>query len=189
MVVRPRIIYVMPLGYVDEEHLRCVAESISDHFGLPVEVMPDQGPPAYALDERRRQYNSNLILKRLIDLCPADGLKVLGITPYDLFSPIFAYVFGEAQFGGKCTVISSFRLAGDSGAETAHGCPPLGDRLEKEAIHELGHTFGIRHCSDPDCVMHYSTGVQCADRKFAFFCPACRDLMMWNMAGDLFLKV
>jgi len=59
--------------------------------------------------------------------------------------------------------------------------PPLSDRLEKEALHELGHTFGLRHCADSDCVMSYSKGVQCADRKFAVFCPACRDLMLWYM--------
>jgi len=189
MVVRPKIIYIAPLGDMEEEHLRCVAESITEQFGLRVLIMPNQGPPDYALDARRLQYNSNVILKRLMVLCPPDGVKILGVTPFDLFSPIFAHVFGEAQFGGKCTVISSFRLGGNPDSSNARGCPPLISRLEKEAIHELGHTFGLRHCSDPDCVMHYSTGLQCADRKFAFFCPPCRDLMLWNMAGDLFLKV
>jgi archaemetzincin len=189
MVIRPKIIYIAPMGDLAQEHLACVAESITEQFGTEVKVMPNLGPPAYAFNVNRGQYNSNAILKKLIELCPADGLKILGMTPFDLFSPIFAFVFGEAQFGGKCTVISSFRLRGDMDGHSAHGCPPLGNRLEKEAIHELGHTFGLRHCSDPDCVMHYSTGVQCADRKFAFFCPACRDLMIWHMATDLFLKL
>ena len=188
MVIRPRIIYVAPLGDLAQEHLECVTESITEQFGTEVKVMPNLGPPAYALNVSRGQYNSNAILKKLIEICPADGLKILGVTPFDLFSPIFAFVFGEAQFGGKCTVISSFRLRGDMDGHASRGCPPLGNRLEKEAIHELGHTFGLRHCSDSDCVMHYSTGVQCADRKFAFFCPACRDLMIWHMATDLFLK-
>jgi archaemetzincin len=188
MLIRPRIIYVAPLGEVDEGNLRGIAEGISEQFGLEVRIMANQGPPDYALHEGRQQYNSNVILKELIELCPPDGLKILGVTPYDLFSPIFAYVFGEAQFGGKGTVISSFRLGGSPNDDVGRGCPSLLSRLEKEAIHELGHTFSLRHCADPDCVMHYSTGVQCADRKFPFFCPACRDLMVWNMANDLFLK-
>ena len=188
MMVRPSLIYLMPMGDIREEHLASMAESIAEQFGLGVEISANQGVPAYALDEVRKQYNSNLILTNLLILCPPDGLKILGVTHVDLFSPIFSFVFGEAQFGGKATVISSFRLGGETRENPGPGCPTLISRLEKEAIHELGHTFGIRHCADPDCVMHYSTGLACADRKFAFFCPACRDLMLWHMATDLFLK-
>ncbi|HAA05444.1 MAG TPA: hypothetical protein DCZ69_17230 [Syntrophobacteraceae bacterium] len=188
MTVRPTLIVVVPMGDIMQDHLAGMAESISEQFGLEVKITANQGVPAYALDSVRKQYNSNLILKNLLTMCPPDGLKILGVTHVDLFSPIFSFVFGEAQFGGKATVISSFRLAGETQDDPASGCPPLISRLEKEAIHELGHTFMLRHCADPDCVMHYSTGLACADRKFAFFCPACRDLMLWHMATDLFLK-
>jgi archaemetzincin len=188
MIRRIQFIYLVPLGGEIVEHLADVAESIQEQFGLKVKIEEDRGLPHFAQDSVRQQYNSNIILKSLIDSCPPDGLKILGITPVDLFSPIFSYVFGEAQFGGKGALVSSFRLQGNGVGPTANGCPPLVSRLEKECLHELGHTFGLRHCSDPDCLMHYSVGVECADRKFAFFCPACRDLMIWHMAGDLFLK-
>jgi len=188
MFVRSRIIYLVPLGEKNEEHLSVLAESIREQFGVMAAILDDQGPPTYALDPTRQQYNSNLIIKNLIASSPADALKTLGVTPFDLFSPIFSHVFGEAQFRGKCAVISSYRLRGSPHGAVQAGCPPLVSRLEKEAMHELGHTFGLRHCADPDCVMHYSVGVQCADRKFAFFCSACRDLMLWHMTTDLFLR-
>jgi archaemetzincin len=189
MIIRPKTIYVFPMGEISSANLGSMAESITEQFGLQVKVAPNQGPPQYALDPARQQYNSNLILKRLGEICPPDGLKALGVTHVDLFSPIFAYIFGEAQFLGKCTVISSFRLGTDDPDDALPGCPSLISRLEKEAVHELGHTFGLRHCSDRDCVMNYSTGLACADRKSAFFCPSCRQLMLWHMAGELFLKV
>jgi archaemetzincin len=176
------------MGNVSDDHLAGIAEGITEQFGLQVRIVANQGVPTYALDAVRQQYNSNLILKKLLDFSAPDSLKVLGVTHVDLFSTIFSFVFGEAQFGGRCTVISSFRLNVDERKDVSPGCPTLISRLEKEAVHELGHTFGLRHCADPDCVMHYSSGLECADRKFAYFCRACRDLMLWHMATDLFLK-
>jgi archaemetzincin len=178
-------IYLVPLAEVREDYLRILAESIEEQFGLPVTITRNQGLPLYALDRVRQQYNSNLILKRLLDASFPDAIKILGITDVDLFNPIFSYVFGEAQFKGKCAVISSYRLRGNPEHASPPGCPPLLNRLEKEAIHELGHTFGLRHCSDPDCVMKYSVGLACADRKFSYFCPACRELVLWHFHAEL----
>jgi archaemetzincin len=177
-------IYLVPLGDMRDDYLRILAESIEEQFGLPVTITRNYGLPLYALDPVRQQYNSNLILKRLLDESPPDAIKVLGVTDVDLFNPIFSYVFGEAQFNRKCAVVSSYRLRGNPEHTLPPGCPPLLNRLEKEAIHELGHTFGLRHCSDPDCVMKYSVGLACADRKFSFFCPTCRELVLWHFQAD-----
>jgi len=182
-------IYLVPLGEVGDDYLRILAENIEEQFGLPVTITPNLAPPLYALDPVRQQYNSNMILKRLLEESSPDAIKILGITDVDLFNPIFSFVFGEAQFKGKCAVISSYRLRGNPDHVLPPGCPPLLNRLEKEAIHELGHTFGLRHCSDPDCVMKYSVGLACADRKFSFFCPACRDLVLWHFQADLSVQV
>jgi archaemetzincin len=189
MKSNPRFIYVVPLGDMSNEYLEGIAESIEEQFGLPVKIIPNQGVPDYAFDVARQQYNSNLILKKLINQVAPDGLKILGVTNVDLFNPIFSYVFGEAQFKGKGAVISSYRLIGNPENESRPRCPPLISRLEKEAIHELGHTFGLKHCADPDCVMQYSVGLECADRKFPFFCPACRDLMQWHLDRDILLTL
>jgi archaemetzincin len=59
-----------------------------------------------------------------------------------------------------------------------YGLPPdpglLAARLEKEAIHEVGHTLGLVHCTDGACVMHASTYVEEIDLKDAQFCASCR---------------
>jgi archaemetzincin len=189
MKSNPRFICIVPLGDMSIEYLEGIAESIEEQFGLPVKITANQGVPDYALDAARQQYNSNLILQKLIYESVPEGLKILGVTHVDLFNPIFSFVFGEAQFKGKAAVISSYRLIGNPENESKLGCPPLISRLEKEAIHELGHTFGLKHCADPDCVMQYSVGLECADRKFSFFCPACRDLMLWQLDKDISLTL
>jgi archaemetzincin len=189
MKSNPWFIYVIPLGDMSIDYLAGIAESIEEQFGLPVKITANQGVPDYAFDAARQQYNSNLILQKLIHEPAPEGLKILGVTHVDLFNPIFSFVFGEAQFQGKGAVISSYRLIGNPEKEGRLGCPPLISRLEKEAIHELGHTFGLKHCADPDCVMQYSVGLECADRKFSYFCPACRDLVLWQLDNDISFTV
>jgi archaemetzincin len=46
--------------------------------------------------------------------------------------------------------------------------------LLKEAVHELGHTFGLIHCTQPKCVMNASTYAENIDQKSAELCPLCR---------------
>jgi len=91
----------------------------------------------------------------------------------DLFVPVLTYVFGEAQLDGKAAVVSTFRLREEFFGLDAD--PKLErTRLLKEAIHELGHTFGLIHCRNYDCVMHSSTSVEEVDLKPTDFCEDCR---------------
>ena len=47
-------------------------------------------------------------------------------------------------------------------------------RAVKEAVHELGHTYGLGHCPDARCVMHFSNSLRDTDFKSHRFCGACR---------------
>lgn len=47
-------------------------------------------------------------------------------------------------------------------------------RAVKEAVHELGHTYGLGHCRNPRCVMSFSNSLRDVDRKERDFCPSCR---------------
>ncbi len=126
---------------------------------------------AFAYTAQRGQYWSTAILERLATT--TDGsYRVLGVTPVDLFVPVLTFVFGEAQLTGVCAVVSYSRLT-----EEVYGLPPhpesVADRLLKEAVHELGHTFGLRHCDDWRCVMASSHSVERLDTKTASFCQDC----------------
>ncbi len=124
-------------------------------------------------DIYRRQYNSSQILIQLIEKPPPDALKILGVAEVDLFIPILTFVFGEAQLDGIGAVVSTHRLN-----NKFYGLPEdnrlLTERLVKESIHELGHTFGLIHCNHPPCVFISSTYVEDIDQKSHEMCRQCR---------------
>ena len=151
------------------EHL---AANLARTFHTPCQIRPERFDLSFALDDGRRQYYSTAILHRLERAGDPDA-RVLGVTACDLYVPVLTFVFGEAQLDGNCAVVSTARLN-----EEFYGLPPraelMRERLLKEAAHELGHTFGLRHCNDWRCVMSSSHGVERLDVKGADFCPACR---------------
>ena len=51
------------------------------------------------------------------------------------------------------------------------------ERLRKESLHELGHTFGLFHCPSRDCVMHLSNTVVDVDIRGRDFCRGCRTVV------------
>ena len=50
-------------------------------------------------------------------------------------------------------------------------------RIVKEAIHELGHTFSLRHCREHSCIMHYCRTELDVDRKSDQLCRYCKILL------------
>jgi archaemetzincin len=149
-----------------------VAATLARTFRTPCRIRPEAMDLRFALDERRQQYHSTAILQRLEQL-PANGARILAVTEADLYVPVLTYVFGEAQLEGDCAIVSTARLR-----EEFYGLPPrldlLKERLLKEAAHEIGHTFGLRHCADWSCVMASSHAVEVLDVKSAEFCKTCR---------------
>ena len=167
-----RIISLVPIGRVDRAHLDSLAEGLASRLRVACSIQPDGLAPDFAYNPLRRQYHSSEILKRLLQDAPLDCWRVLGITEADLYIPILTFVFGEAQLSDTGAVVSLHRLR-----QEFYGMPAdpqlLAERLTKESLHELGHTFGLRHCSDYRCVMSPSHGVERIDLKLAAFCAAC----------------
>ena len=178
-------IVVSPIGEVDLALCDVVGEETGRSFGFPTRVVPLLEEVSFAYDTQRRQYHSTRILEKLAEAAPPQSIKVIGIATVDLFIPILTHVYGEAQLGGKACVISTYRLRENPHAGEIR--VSLKDRAVKEAIHELGHTFKLKHCPDHTCIMHYCRSIADVDRKKAGFCRHCRVMMedeLKRMARD-----
>jgi len=168
----PRI-YILPLDSVGTYILDRIAKGVESCFHLSPAILPAITVPPDALDASRRQYHSTVILRRLAAHLPPDGLRILGITNVDLYVPRLRFVFGEAVIHGKVAVVSIHRLRPEFYGQASDN-ELLAERTIKEVIHELGHTFGLQHCLNPQCVMFFSNTVQDTDRKLSQFCESCR---------------
>ena len=170
------ILYLLPLLFTDNKLLDDLCHAVSGAFGLPVSALRKSFPIDQGYDPVRNQFNSSWILSQLLEKAPEESCKILGVTEVDLYVPVLTFVFGEAQVDGKAAVVSSFRLR-----DELYGLPRnpkrLKERLEKEAIHELAHTFGLIHCRDPECVMHSYTYAEEIDFKSKDFCHTCAALL------------
>lgn len=169
-------ILIMPCRDFAEELTATVARAIQKIFGFTTAFHPFQTDLAFAFDAAREQYHSTPILKQLADGAPEWALKIIALVDVDLFIPILTHVYGEAQLGGKACIVSSYRLNDESWRHNSR--EKFLQRMIKESIHELGHTFNLRHCRDHKCIMHYCRSEVDVDLKSEELCRYCRILLL-----------
>jgi archaemetzincin len=170
--VRKGLIAVVPLGRVEADVLRVVADSLQGILRVPVDVWGATPIPEEAFMKARNQYNAMVIIKYLAENHSDSSLKVLGIMDKDICNPIITYVFGEAYMGGRAAVMSSARLGATPSGEPVSREQFL-DRVVKVALHEIGHTFNIPHCHSGRCVMRASNNLVELDDKLNYLCDYC----------------
>jgi len=168
----PRI-YLVPIHLDSVEWMDRLQAGVERAFGVRTECRNHPVDLSLAFDPVRKQYRSSILLAQLIAHPPADTLKILGITDVDLFIPVLTYVFGEAQLDGIGAVVSIHRLK-NSFYGLSEDNERMVERLVKEVVHELGHTFGLFHCPRAGCVMNASPYVEDIDQKSDTLCIECR---------------
>jgi archaemetzincin len=169
------MIQLIPIGQTERSVLERLVQPLREIYLKLVRIDEAWDLPEDTFDTVRRQYSARHILERM-PLPDGGDDKLLGIVEVDLFAPQLNYVFGQAEMSGKRSVISLVRLRPEF-----HGKTPDDElfihRALKEAVHELGHTFGLEHCPEVTCVMHFSNGLSDTDKKDHGFCKTCRTIL------------
>ncbi len=171
----PDIIVLNGSGLRDSE-LEGITPTVREVFRAEVVIRDCDLDLAGAFDNSRNQTHSTALLGQILSRRVNGPCKQIAIVGIDLFIPILTFVFGEAQLSGRAAIVSSHRLS-----DQFYGLPRndalMLKRLEKEIVHELGHTFGLYHCRQFECVMRSSTYVAEIDLKQAKPCSSCSALL------------
>jgi archaemetzincin len=165
-------ILLVPVGKIDKGVMDWLKNDLAKVFSKQIfigEGMPD---PDDAYDPKRKQHLSTAILNAIQGQKEvARYERILGVVDHDLFVPELNFVFGQAST--KAAVISLTRLR-----QTFYHLPEdqtlFHQRVLTEAVHEIGHTYGLGHCSNPRCVMFFSNSLIDTDRKGLEFCTSCK---------------
>jgi len=130
-------------------------------------------PPMEGYNEERKQYSAEVFLplaERLLTKCGCFTSMVL--TDVDVFAKFTNFVFGLADMVHRVAVVSSCRIH-----PSFWGMKETRESFEvqwgKVVTHEFGHTLGISHCEDWNCVMKYSNSPDELHRKGKEFCGKC----------------
>lgn len=194
-------ILIQPVGKVENEVLLMLEKSLKEIFRVECHISKDiMEIPEKSYNPSRNQYHSTEILSLMMNTMKIDSnhvgkssichskkqsfLHVIGITEVDLYVPGLNFVFGEAECPGNFAIISLHRLKSLNRElylkrVLKNSRNFLNHKNQRflpvliEAVHELGHTFGLPHCENHLCVMHFSNSIVETDIKGPKFCRDC----------------
>jgi archaemetzincin len=175
------MITIVPIGDVSRDVLEVLGCRLEEVFAQGTRLAEGIPLTEEGWNRKRRQY---LAPRLLAGLPRPENVqdRVLGVLEGDIFTPGLNFVFGQADIPGGRAIIQLQRLRPEF-----YGLPRneelLCERALTEAVHELGHTYGLMHCSNPKCAMYFSNSLYDTDIKGWEFCPGCQQQLEKNMAG------
>ena len=203
-------IYLQPLGDAASAAsfpcLATLARGCEAFYGLECRVLPMMSLAELEAAARRRtlirtrggkkrqQVNAADINNNLREVPkPADCFTFCAVTMHDLWKGDFNYLFGLAFFAAHVGVFSFYRHQPHvPECEFHHGQlsqqPGDADVLLRRGFatltHELGHTFGLKHCVLFSCLMQGANSLEEAEGRMPDLCPICLRKLLWCSGAE-----
>lgn len=179
-----RVLYLLPIGEFPKTAppLSALSAITGAFFQLEVRMLPAVSVHDVTAKTRinghtqKRQLLAPDVLAWLTKRLPADAFGLMAITMEDLYpEPSWNFVFGMASLRERVGVQSFARQ------DPAFFGEPRGDGWQQTAlrratwtlVHEIGHMFGLTHCTYWKCVQAGSNHQAEADSRPLHPCPVC----------------
>lgn len=164
----PIIVDIQPFNDVSDEYVNFIHSKLTKMYRF-VELKRAIELPTSAYYSKHNRYRADSLLNFLKTITPK-GHITLGLTTKDISHTkgvIKDYgIMGLGFKPGPSCIISAFRLSKTN----------IKDQYFKLAVHELGHTQGLAHCSDTTCYMRDCGGENHWDEE-KDFCDNCKSFL------------
>lgn len=161
-------ILVQPFKDISPKQLIEISDGIKKIYPK-IKILEPIDFPENSYYEPRNRYRADSIIKYLRTKTP-ENCVTLGLTNKDISATKGKIAdFGIMGLGyrpGNACVASTFRLNAETKSE----------QFYKVAIHELGHTQGLKHCPDKTCFMRDAEGKNPTDEE-KDFCKNCKKVL------------
>ena len=179
-----QVVGIQPYEGCSLKEAQMVAKTVGDFYHVSTVVLPKKDLPksAYTTIKSPRyradsliQYQNRTITDTIDCLLGLTG-RDISMTKKDINGaikkPVWKYndfgVMGLAYCPGKSAIVSTYRLHHKEVQKRQA-------RLQKVAIHELGHTLGLPHCPDRHCVMTSAAEkISTIDTEKMALCTVCK---------------
>ena len=166
----PIVINIQPLGKVSKKYILQVKKSVKTFYGYDCKILSPKKITNNMLSKITRRIDANKALRTN----ETNG-NLLYVTEKDIchfkdkLRPEYG-IFGLGLRPGKTCIVSTFRLKKNVSKQKTL------ERLEKVALHEIGHNLGLKHCdNDKKCMMNDARGtIKQVDFGNVWFCDKCR---------------
>ncbi|HNF47794.1 MAG TPA: hypothetical protein PKO18_08835 [Chitinophagales bacterium] len=169
-----------------------VKNALEKYYGFNVVLLPETVlPPNAFTPVKSPRYRADSLLLYLQKIKPDSVNYIMGITEADISTtkkdasgkiknPATKYadwgIMGLAFRPGNAAVISTFRIKSSDKALFAQ-------RLEKIALHELGHNLGLPHCPSKSCFMNDANeSISTIDNEKTELCSSCKQHLRGQFA-------
>ena len=170
-----KIVALVPLGKIDRAVLDAVAAAIEQRVNVKVRLEEERPLPPAAFYKPRSRWRAEKILAALDADPPPQAFKTVALTAAEISTTkgtiVDWRVGGLGSIGGPSCVLSTwiFERFSKSKAQVV-------ERTVDVAVHELGHTLGLEHCTMHRCVMRDAQGkiLTSVDSSTGQYCGRCR---------------
>ncbi len=172
-------ISIVPVNTLDAQFAERLGLCLEERFLLSCIVERTLRVPRTALNSVRKQMFFNTLQSRVALAPVAEHAIRLAITDFDLYKTSHQFVFGDANEEHRIAIVSTHRLRSDFYGERFDP-NTLFQRTLKEAVHDLGHAFGLKHCFNARCAMYFSNSIYDTDNKLSHYCENCEKKVRAN---------
>ena len=189
-------INMLVLNDIGRGILRYLQKNLPSIFNKNAMVSKHVIVPTSFYNMEKSQYDGRKLLAFLTENLTLKEVKDINLAIFDrdLFTGNLDYVFSLATPFPQICVISTIRLhphfekdyfqAGLKKRKMGRFPLPIRrltgnekilyyERILKEAVHGIGHTLGLVHCGDTQCIMSPSSLLENIDKKAVGFCRLC----------------